>query len=660
MVRLSLKLAKDLLILQVIISFQHQVADGKLMIRSQSDFTLERIFKEIVTQHNFAGATMYSAIRHNGTCEPSILRKITKALSRSTTLLKLNSRFSSKRFQYTQMRKHKRTGVFEKIINGISTGLVETGQTFLVYVTDKPDNLKQMKHLGFLVTRLTPSWRTSRVLVISIRQAITKRTNLKEIFTCCYSKFRFNFDAVSITLQSSESSIALRCKVHQYNPFTKNYTVNVYRQGVKWFSDETKELNRAAFKIGLLKRKQKLCSLCKHRLGLMFDLIKTMNGTPALRMHKSGGKLPDVVFPEYRLLPFSGGWKYIKPNKFQSGRLFVPVFRSVKVNYDFSEFFKALALLTLITTIFFVVSRLAHFDSNTWSVLAILEMITGNSNARNPLTRAEVWAFFTMILVGFYFGVDLVTGLTSTVLVEETEVKLESYDDVKIHNLTLHLTMYVAGDFLRKPSFKQIRDLDISIVKQQDLNLTTTAKQIDYRKNLIRQIISGKNVSFANTWFQSQEALPKRFIVNHKVQAELSDITLWQDVLSCVLPPTSLFVERLSDLRWRATETKLFDEQIIGESHERDKLKYEIYQRTIAEYESSDENLESCIDVKSLLFLLAFSWSLAIFSLLVEFLVEPRVEREQKVVVPGVIEAESDDDSSEFDFDQAWVIEEGA
>lgn len=73
MVRLSLKLAKELLALQVIILFQHQVADGKSTIRRQSDNTLEQIFKEIVTQHNFAGATMYSDLRHNGTCEPSTL-----------------------------------------------------------------------------------------------------------------------------------------------------------------------------------------------------------------------------------------------------------------------------------------------------------------------------------------------------------------------------------------------------------------------------------------------------------------------------------------------------------------------------------------------------------------------------------------------------------
>lgn len=450
----------------------------------------------------------------------------------------------------------------------------------------------------------------------------------------------------------------LKCEVHQYNPFTKKYTTNVYKPGVKWFTDKTKGLHRAVFNVGLLKKKPQLGSKHKHDLKIIFELVKAINGTPALKLFAASKNWPDLLFPELYLVPYAFDKRCLKPNQFQSSRLYVPVKRSVKVDYDLTEFLKALALLIMITMIFFIVSRLSNFDVNTWSLLSILEMITGNGNARNPVTRVEVWAFFTMILVGFFFGLDLVTGLTSTVLVEETEVKLKSYEDMKSNNLTLHLTMAVNDGFMRRPALMHIRNLSIPIVKQQNLNLSTLGKIIKYRKDLIRQIITNKNVSFANTWYQSQDGLPKRFVVEEKVQAELSSITLWQDVLSYFSPPTSLFIERLSDLNWRAFETGLFNKQ-TGNTHKLNKVKYEIYERTIAELEHdwSDDDVESCIDVKSLLFLLVFGWCLAIFSLFVELLIGPRVNRNELTAESAT--SESDEDSSEFDFDQEWIIEEG-
>lgn len=92
--------------------------------------------------------------------------------------------------------------------------------------------------------------------------------------------------------------------------------------------------------------------------------------------------------------------------------------------------------------------------------------------------------------------------------------------------------------------------------------------------------------------------------------------------------------------------------------HKRNNINDEVYLETISNIERDaldDEDMESCINVQSLYFLLAFGWSLAILTLAFEMLFRPK---NQTKVTPQEI-MESDDDSSEFDFNISWTVERG-
>lgn len=90
--------------------------------------------------------------------------------------------------------------------------------------------------------------------------------------------------------------------------------------------------------------------------------------------------------------------------------------------------------------------------------------------------------------------------------------------------------MNMNANFLQSPVIQHIKELNIPIICERNLNITSLAKQVNYRKSLIKQLVIHKNVSFANTWFSDK--MPKQFIVNDRVQAELSSITLRQTVRS--------------------------------------------------------------------------------------------------------------------------------
>lgn len=134
-----------------------------------------------------------------------------------------------------------------------------------------------------------------------------------------------------------------------------------------------------------------------------------------------------------------------------------------------------MARLVVIATIalsLFGFYRLMGYDQQTWQFLAIIEMIIGNGNPRGPVQSSEYAALVFFLAIGFFFEANPTSGLTSTMIISETEKSIQSFEDLRKNNITVLLSNHPYKT--NTSIYKQIVDLKIKY-KSFDFytNLTT-------------------------------------------------------------------------------------------------------------------------------------------------------------------------------------------
>lgn len=81
-------------------------------------------------------------------------------------------------------------------------------------------------------------------------------------------------------------------------------------------------------------------------------------------------------------------------------------------------------------------SRWFEFDSLTWDPTVIFSMIISLANPRSPNRTGEYVMFITVIAVGFFFGCELILGMTSLSVTRHVERPVETLHDMCLNNIS--------------------------------------------------------------------------------------------------------------------------------------------------------------------------------------------------------------------------------
>lgn len=592
------------------------------------------VFKEILEQNNFFGFTIIS--RHYGkriqclrAVHDQILRSITKLSSVASTNQRVDVRkFTSSYIAYSNYdvrtaRRVKNASLY-----------VASGSGYLPVVLVTTDFLNSFNSLMAqfqTLVRMRIYSCTSKVLLICIyrKSNITDR-QLENFLIMWFGEYYTDIEILVVPLTNLKSEDCLKLRVHNINYFKKEYQCNLFkRNSIQWFRLKTKNLHR--YKIPI----RKCDSIEGHineQLSRVFTMqyaIKKLNGTYLVllendRRHFNKEFRRRMLFSTFYL-------NYaVKPLEVEAMKMIAPVIYDASTIYDYTDFIWCLFVIASIAFFIFLCVRMMRFDKQTWRYLTILEMIIGNGSARSPVLRSETVMFMLTITVGFFFGSNLTSGLTSIRFVKKAERSLQTLEDFKNNNITLILAL--------DPKHRLLRNLEFSKL--------IVRSQINYKiydavecRSYFKIMILSKNISFSIDNF---ELLGMKFSekleVNKELVARISNLREHTSLSGWfMLKFRSVALrESLSDIYWRILETEgMIYPEVRQKKHRvlREKnLLHLLCEKPITEIEKDFDidSLYSETEIHSLWAILVFGWICTCFLLLLE-LVTFKIQRTCKI-----------------------------
>lgn len=263
-------------------------------------------------------------------------------------------------------------------------------------------------------------------------------------------------------------------------------------------------------------------------MNLFLDILRVVNATLVF-VEKSANQMNDgdALYPIAKVL-CTTNFFYLKPNQFVAVKILTPALYDVSVCYDFSEFVSSLIALITITFVLFSWSRIAKFDTQAWTFLNILEMVVGNGNVRYPISKSEIICFASVIIVGFFFGVDLISGLTSVMIMQEKERSIETLADLKSNNLTI-VTVFdvkLEENRISNQFYKDIQKINIKNFYLKELyQRAGPYKGTIAVSKVMRDVLIAKNTSVTTLAFEVDAVMiPDLVVVNNKVQARIINL----------------------------------------------------------------------------------------------------------------------------------------
>lgn len=181
--------------------------------------------------------------------------------------------------------------------------------------------------------------------------------------------------------------------------------------------------------------------------------------------------------------------------------------------------FSKMWLISLLVTswsisCFWFCAKFFKFDRLTWDpATVIFSMIISVGNPRNPERLGEsITLFFTLIMVGFFFGSELVMNLTTVSIKNSVERPTETWNDLQSNKLTLVYFSVPENDEYAWKNMKKVRYIQIRT------NLDN--------KKYFRQILRFKNISLTSQLeIMCGNDVPQRLVLSKgKVHVRLSKI----------------------------------------------------------------------------------------------------------------------------------------
>lgn len=139
-------------------------------------------------------------------------------------------------------------------------------------------------------------------------------------------------------------------------------------------------------------------------------------------------------------------------------------------------------------------------------------MIISVGNPRDPVRSGEYVMFMCLISIGFFFGSDLILGMTEVTIPFEEERSVQTLDDVRANNVTL--TFYVVSRLFWT-------DKELSSFKHKEIGDDFGSARKLYKH--VKDMLKYQNLSTSMRIMNLMDVpVPQRISIRGKIYARLS------------------------------------------------------------------------------------------------------------------------------------------
>lgn len=465
---------------------------------------------------------------------------------------------------------------------------------------------RKLYNIGFIYNHLKLSTSQSKFLIISI---VNKSSYPNKWLLQLYQvESIMNIAILQITVHANHT---YGFQTFSLNPFTRKFLSESYPSKMTWFEDKTRNLQRRkitlCFSDGTNSKRASISWLVK--LRMMEAIEKQTNMTTRRITVNARDK------SRYTKCDMGFGWDEIirdctcskmhrlKIYSFTLRCLLVPVLYDVTVVYNVEAFFfKIFVIVSLITTVKFF-TALFKMDHEQWYPMMIFGMLLSLPNPREPIARAEYVMLIILLITGFFFGSDLISGLTSNSMVQEIERPISEIIDLRDNNLTVILPTFLKT----LEANKEFTD----VLNPNKILYCEYSPQEHYK-----MLIIDKNVSLFS---DASEYLPSKLVLDKKLRCRTSGILISFQANMDSIKFNSPFLDRFSDIQWRFHEASLENHPMY--KAQISKLSNEILNLTMLNRHcvfSENDLLKDNMETNELIFTLVVGHCMALIAVIVE------------------------------------------
>lgn len=596
------KLKLSLLILNFVVV---TLCNSSALKPYRTDNTVASIMRDIVLQNKLQGFLIFHATTLD--LPEATQFKVNDILQQAVKITKVTSLTLEKFRKFVE--KVERFGK-ENTFLRFKENLAARDNVYFILIFPEIDIREFGKRITVLDT-FFPSTHcvTKTLLVTFVRRNGIK---LKNLFRIISKAQVYNVDILVIEINDKSRAIRYKYRVLQYNPHKNVFRAQTYKKNFKFFPiNVAKNLNGQEIRV-ITAMAKKYHKTYDFQYYTHYHCIKTainqLNATCRILLNHEKSKFrerKDISHTMFMYMP-NINKAYITPHVPRVAYFLTPSFYDDVHYHNFDLWLTCILTICWTISVFWYWAKFFKFDQLTWDPVVIFSMIISVSNPRNPVKAGELVAFVTLISIGFFFGSELVTGLTSLYIVQSKERRVETWQDLRENNITL-VYVLVNDETL---TWKQVRST-------KHFKITTFE---DHRK-FFSQLLYFKNVSLSTMHSTMHGSVPQSLKINNEIYARSSQInevyldTTWQ------MARNRPWFHSLSDNLMRFYESKVSCAPKI--LRKMPKGFSEMYARCIIDFQEQlvlEKNEKSDIGIikSSLLILIIVSFPLAILVLLIE------------------------------------------
>lgn len=490
--------------------FLVQIIFCSKLFRIRRDSKIQSILQTLIRQNNLTGF-LFTSYFYKYSPENIFVRKeIIRHASQLATVSLFNSKVKMEKYDRNVTKFYSPTYANVPLTR---LDLVASDNVGLLIVIDskfihRHDESVIIQYISSLVVHFTAVQGVSKILLVPIVQS--RFTHYKRLLKKLIKSHLYNVEVLEIQIKRKNSLSSFTHRVIQLRYYENVYTNKLFDSKVKFFKASRNLHNHKLFTGPLNEFEEQVHSWhTKYKFALHFVMIylpfyypietamKMLNSTlicqPKRKFYKDIFFEHLDSFPNIYTAKISG-----KP---VNTYFIVPTLYDKCYCKSYNLLVTSLLAIAAVIVIFWLWSKTFEFDSRTWQPITIFSMIIGICNPRNPKYLAETVTFMCLILIGFFFGSDLIFGLSAVTLVQETERSIESPEDLNANNISIMLTPKIW-------------------IKS---NKTIAEKEAYWP--LFRQMLIYKNVSVSSGLMETLRCqMPDRIIINDRVAATKSNI----------------------------------------------------------------------------------------------------------------------------------------
>lgn len=529
------------------------------LCKVRKDNKLKSILSEIIVQNKAKGFTgFYQAYDKSEVYVQYARKELLTQLTKITTFTCINKKMNSEKYFIIENRlgKHldsclKTNSPKCKCMNQsfcTNRQILATDSILLVYVISGTRNLDQAKkaitsNINHLMLLLSTVQSSPKVLFISIASK-SIRSNYSEMLRYFAEQNLINLDILEISTNCCKRKISFNYKVHQYNFYKNQFRQITYKPGViQWFPDKTKGFYGKQLRVRYRAGTRRTVERRMNDLNVPYVYLKAVVEVLNVSVEFNAPKT-DWYFYHTTFCSIYKGQTHVKLDDYWHTRLMIPVFYSTVRCSNMFVILSNLTVSFLIIAIFWSFARICDFDKDAWSPATILEMVFGDSTARVSNRAPERALLICIIAIGFFFGSDLMSGLTFNAFNTEVPDELKTFEDLRSHNITAYLLTPVDYSLYYNSQFKDILNSKVKVRAFEKYPLV----------DLLRNMLYFKNTSISLAMEREAIIFPEKIKVEKKIYAEKSNLMEMQLPLTTCLRRRDAFLHRASDLYWRASE----------------------------------------------------------------------------------------------------------